>query len=467
MQNDKANNQTNSNNSDIADWLASFMPDSPEISPNNEKSIIIRKSQKKKQRRSSCYDGIDIYRYNIYNCELNSPQERHTLFRLYNESYDIQIREKLIIGNLRYVLKFAQQFSFYFPEVDEQDLISEGSIGLMKAIDKYNINSNASFGTYAAYWIKQYIKRYIMSQRRVVRLPSRVEEILWEIKKYIKANYIISSYSEIPIEDYQIISDAIGISVEYLYIILHNYLIEKYDIDTSFVEDGEIISQDLSRYKIQDKIYSIVFNSGLPISVKDISIELHEAFPKYNFSDMLIRNCLTNNSYRALHTPGYETLYYIPKCTDPIEPILRRKGNAKNPHDKKSSELSVDYQDFEDKLLIELLSSPVNDILDESSNQDLNTNSTTFNNTSRSNLQDKEIENKKDMDDEDMDDEDMDDEDMDDEDMDDEDMDEEAIDEEDRVNYKHKIQSTSHSDIKQDHIDDINKTMKDLLDFFT
>jgi RNA polymerase primary sigma factor len=85
-------------------------------------------------------------------------------------------RQKLIESNLRLVVKIARVY--HTPDVSFLDIIQEGNIGLMHAAEKYDHVKNVRFSTYANWWIRQSICRFLTNKRRAIRLPHRKEEIL-------------------------------------------------------------------------------------------------------------------------------------------------------------------------------------------------------------------------------------------------------------------------------------------------
>jgi len=88
---------------------------------------------------------------------------------------------KLINSNLRLVVKIAGLYNI--PGIPILDLIQEGNIGLLHAAKKYDFNKNVRFCTYASWWIRQFISRFIANRRRLVRLPQRKEETLRKIQQ--------------------------------------------------------------------------------------------------------------------------------------------------------------------------------------------------------------------------------------------------------------------------------------------
>lgn len=85
-------------------------------------------------------------------------------------------RERMLAGNLRLVIHIAKHYRRSSMAMD--DLISEGNIGLLKAISKFNPGLGYRFSTYATHWIHESIRRSIMNQGRLVRLPVHVAKRL-------------------------------------------------------------------------------------------------------------------------------------------------------------------------------------------------------------------------------------------------------------------------------------------------
>jgi RNA polymerase primary sigma factor len=82
---------------------------------------------------------------------------------------DEEARSHLIRANLRLVVKIARDYSGY--GVSLNDLISEGNIGLMQAVERFDPEKGGKFSTYGAWWIKQSVKRALANQSKTIRLP--------------------------------------------------------------------------------------------------------------------------------------------------------------------------------------------------------------------------------------------------------------------------------------------------------
>ena len=107
-------------------------------------------------------------------------QEELELSRLIQNG-DESARNKLIEANLRLVVKIAKGYSTQ--GVSLMDLIQEGNMGLMRAVEKYDYSRQIRFSTYASWWIRQGISRYLTDKRRTIRLPHRKEEVLRKIHR--------------------------------------------------------------------------------------------------------------------------------------------------------------------------------------------------------------------------------------------------------------------------------------------
>ncbi len=90
-------------------------------------------------------------------------------------------RQTMIKSNLRLVVKIAQDYNHY--GLPLLDLISEGNIGLMKAVERFEPAKGAKLSTYAAWWIKQAIKRALANQGKTIRLPVHLSDKLSRLRR--------------------------------------------------------------------------------------------------------------------------------------------------------------------------------------------------------------------------------------------------------------------------------------------
>ena len=96
---------------------------------------------------------------------------------------DMVAREKLIQGNLRLVVSIAKKYNGKSSRMTFLDLIQEGNVGLMRAVDKWDYSMGFKFSTYATYWIKQAISKELMEQSRGIRIPPHIIEQLSRLNK--------------------------------------------------------------------------------------------------------------------------------------------------------------------------------------------------------------------------------------------------------------------------------------------
>lgn len=95
-----------------------------------------------------------------------------------------KIKEKIIYSNLRLVIAIAKKF--YSNTLDFMDLIQEGNLGLIKAIDQFDYKKGYRFSTYATYWIEQHIYRSIQKTSSLIHIPINLQDKIQHIKKSIK-----------------------------------------------------------------------------------------------------------------------------------------------------------------------------------------------------------------------------------------------------------------------------------------
>ncbi len=94
----------------------------------------------------------------------------------FNKNEMLQAKDQFIRSNLRLVLSIAKNYSY--PGFDILDLVQEGNIGLMRAVDKFNYRMGNKFSTYATWWIRQSITRAIADQGRTIRVPVHMVEAI-------------------------------------------------------------------------------------------------------------------------------------------------------------------------------------------------------------------------------------------------------------------------------------------------
>ena len=119
-------------------------------------------------RSDEAQSSLNVYLREISETPLLTREEEVVLAEKI-QAGDKSAREHMIKANLRLVVKIAKDYSNYgLPLVD---LISEGNMGLMKAVERFDPEKGGKLSTYAAWWIKQSIKRALANQSKTIRLP--------------------------------------------------------------------------------------------------------------------------------------------------------------------------------------------------------------------------------------------------------------------------------------------------------
>ena len=109
-------------------------------------------------------------------------EEETVLFAAWRENKDRQARDKIIEFNQGLVRTIANDYRY--SGLDFDDLVSEGNIGLMRAIEKFDYKRGYKFSTYAIWWVRQAVGRYVKNNNRVIRLPVHVGDKITKINKF-------------------------------------------------------------------------------------------------------------------------------------------------------------------------------------------------------------------------------------------------------------------------------------------
>src|SRR4030042_5864946 len=125
-------------------------------------------------------EALKNYLKDIRNIPLLTAEEEITLSRKIKKG-DERSRMAMIRANLRLVINIAKRYMYL--GIPFLDLIEEGNLGLMKAVDKFDPRKGYRFSTYAAWWIKQGITRSISEQGKMIRVPVYMTDLISKWKK--------------------------------------------------------------------------------------------------------------------------------------------------------------------------------------------------------------------------------------------------------------------------------------------
>jgi RNA polymerase primary sigma factor len=131
-------------------------------------------------RYSSVQTPLESYLREINETPLlKAEEEKELAFRI--EDGDSEARDHLVRANLRLVVNIAR--SYQGKGLALQDLIAEGNLGLLRAVEGYDPTMNTRFSTYASFWIKQSMKRAVVNTAKTVRLPAYMVQLLTEWRR--------------------------------------------------------------------------------------------------------------------------------------------------------------------------------------------------------------------------------------------------------------------------------------------
>ncbi|MCY4330379.1 MAG: RNA polymerase sigma factor RpoS [Endozoicomonadaceae bacterium] len=156
--------------------------DDATLSANRDFAASVNRYRSTEDGFAKSLDATQLYLNEIGFSPLLSPEEETHFSRLARKGVDAG-RQRMIESNLRLVVKISRRY--INRGLSLLDLIEEGNLGLIRAVEKFDPERGFRFSTYATWWIRQTIERAIMNQTRTIRLPIHVVK---ELNVYLRAS---------------------------------------------------------------------------------------------------------------------------------------------------------------------------------------------------------------------------------------------------------------------------------------
>lgn len=198
---------------------------------NRKLETNIKEGDEKDEMKDTGSDSIRIYFKSIRKfLRISHEEEKYLAERI--EKGDEKARQRMIEANLRLVISIAKRY--IHRGLLLHDLIEEGNIGLIKAVERFKPSKGCKFSTYATFWIKQAVERAIINQADVVRIPIHVTADVSKIMRAIRE--LIATLNRKP--DIREISEKTGLSGRYIKK-LNNIIRKSYSLEAALYDDPD------------------------------------------------------------------------------------------------------------------------------------------------------------------------------------------------------------------------------------
>lgn len=185
-----------------------------------------------------CSDPIKAYLKDLKMIEPLSREEECDLFVRYKKSGDRKAYERIVESHLRLVVRLAR--NYLNRGVNFMDLVEEGNLGLLHAIEKFEVERGFRFATYGSWWIKQNIERAIMNQSRHIRLPVHV---IKQLTSFLNADRKIPGKSSEKPATTEEIAKHFNVEVDDVQKIM-SYKLDTMSLDAAVYEDSDVSWSD-------------------------------------------------------------------------------------------------------------------------------------------------------------------------------------------------------------------------------
>ncbi len=188
--------------------------------------------------------GLSAYLNEIKKFPMLAPEEEYMLAKRLVEHGDTEAAHKMVTSHLRLVAKIAMGYRFYGLPVS--DLISEGNVGLMRAVKKFEPERGFRLATYAMWWIKAAINEYVLNSWSLVKVGTVAaqKKLFFNLRK-MKAKLGVYEDGDIPIEKAELIAKRLDVTTQE--VIDMNRRLSRSDasLNAPVAEDGDLQRQDM------------------------------------------------------------------------------------------------------------------------------------------------------------------------------------------------------------------------------
>lgn len=155
--------------------MSDFIENQEELDANQAEELKLSARRRKKVDEKHSQSPLETYLREINETPLLNAQEEKDLARRIAKG-DAPARDHMVRANLRLVVNIAR--GYVGKGLGLQDLIEEGNLGLLRAVEGFDPDMGTRFSTYASYWIKQSIKRALINSAKTIRIPAYMVELL-------------------------------------------------------------------------------------------------------------------------------------------------------------------------------------------------------------------------------------------------------------------------------------------------
>ncbi len=145
------------------------------VEDSADEEVKLLSSRRTRPQGDQLQSPLETYLREINETKLLTAEDEQSLARRVGQG-DAEARDRMVRANLRLVVNISR--SYIGKGLALQDLIEEGNLGLLRAVEGFDPNMGTRFSTYASYWIKQSIKRALINSSKTIRIPAFMVELL-------------------------------------------------------------------------------------------------------------------------------------------------------------------------------------------------------------------------------------------------------------------------------------------------